>query len=179
MRAGRADALASPDGGPRLGTTGRAPDVDDIARVTVQSWRETYSGILADHHFDDDALERRREQWAQFLATDPLPARLVVATVDDEVVGFACAGDARAAEQGFPAARPLHLYAIYVLAAHHGSGLGQALLDDVLGGEPAQLWVLRGNARAIAFYARNGFVPDGVEFTDPDDPAMLEVRLVR
>ncbi|MGD9985170.1 N-acetyltransferase family protein [Pseudonocardia sp.] len=157
----------------------RVDDVDGIARVTVRSWRETYSGILADHHFGDDALERRRRQWTQFFATDPLPARLVVATADGQVVGFACAGDATAAEQGFPAARPLHLYAIYLLAAHHGGGLGQTLLDEVLDGDPAQLWVLRDNDRAIAFYARNGFAPDGVEFTDPDDPAMVEVRMVR
>ncbi|MFB9745275.1 GNAT family N-acetyltransferase [Pseudonocardia sulfidoxydans] len=154
-------------------------DVDGIARVTVRSWRETYAGILAEHHFDGGAYDRRREQWTRFFASDPPPGRLVVATVDGEVVGFACAGDAHAAEQGFPAARPLHLYAIYVLAAHLGSGLGQALLDEVLDGAPAQLWVLRGNDRAIAFYTRNGFAADGVEFTDPDDPAMVEVRMVR
>ncbi|ODT99240.1 MAG: hypothetical protein ABS81_26090 [Pseudonocardia sp. SCN 72-86] len=163
----------------RLVRPARSDDVDAIARVTVLSWREAYSGILAEHHFDDDALERRRHQWTQFFATDPLPARLVVATVGGEVVGFACAGDATAAEQGFPAVRPLHLYAMYLLAAHHGSGSGQALLDAVLGDEPAQLWVLRGNTRAIAFYARNGFAPDGVEFTNPDDPAMVELRMVR
>lgn len=158
---------------------GQPGDVDGIARVTVLSWRETYSGVLADRHFDDGALERRRDQWTQFFASDPPPGRIVVATANDEVVGFACAGDAGVAEQGSPAARPLHLYAIYLLAAHHGGGLGQALLDEVLGGEPAQLWVLRGNDRAIAFYARNGFAPDGVEFTDPHDPAMVEIRMVR
>ncbi|ODU11263.1 MAG: hypothetical protein ABT15_23040 [Pseudonocardia sp. SCN 73-27] len=56
-------------------------DVDGIARVTVRSWRETYAGVLADHHFDDGALDRRRDQWTRFLTMDPLPGRLVVATV--------------------------------------------------------------------------------------------------
>ncbi|WP_141566569.1 GNAT family N-acetyltransferase [Pseudonocardia sp. N23] len=68
---------------------------------------------------------------------------------------------------------------MHLLAVHHGNGLGQALPDAVLGDEPAQLWVLCTNARAIAFYPRNGFAADRAEFTDPRDPAMVELRMAR
>ena len=55
---------------------------------------------------------------------------------------------------------------VNVLAVHHGSGLGQQLLTQALAATastgPASLWVLRGNDRARAFYARNGFAPDGL-----------------
>jgi ribosomal protein S18 acetylase RimI-like enzyme len=104
-----------------------------------------------------------------------------VALLNETVIGFANAGDAVGpdAEHGVPPARPLHVFSIYLRASAHGVGTGQALLDAVVGDEPAQLWVLRGNARAIAFYRRNGFTFDGAEYADPADPGLVELRMVR
>jgi len=53
------------------------------------------------------------------------------------------------------------------------------MLEAVLQDDPAQLWVLRSNDRAIAFYERNGFAVDGVEFIDPSEPSLVELRIVR
>ena len=96
-------------------------------------------------------------------------------------MGFANSGDSVGpdAEHGFPAARPLTLFSIYLLTDLHGTGAGQALLDAAIGDSPAQLWLLRGNSRATAFYERNGFVFDGTEYTDPTDPNLIELRMVR
>lgn len=33
--------------------------------------------------------------------------------------------------------------------------------------------------RAIAFYQRYGFAFDGVEYSDPADPNLIELRMVR
>jgi GNAT superfamily N-acetyltransferase len=158
-----------------------ASDAEGIARTHVESWRETYSGVLDERFFSDEALARRLEFWNGYLAMDPRPGRTAVAVRDQEVIGFANAGQAVGpdAEHGFAAARPLHLFAIYLLAAAHGTGVGQGLLRAVIGDDPAQLWVLRGNARAISFYKRNRFVFDGVTYTDPADPDMVELRMVR
>ncbi len=158
-----------------------AADAEDVARVHVEAWRETYSGILADHHFSDEALSRRKQFWTRYLSLEPRPGRMVVAERGGVRVGFANAGEARGpdAEHGFPPARSLHLFSIYLLAAAHGSGLGQSMLEAVLQNDPAQLWVLRGNDRAIAFYERNGFAVDGVEFIDPSEPSLVELRMVR
>lgn len=157
-----------------------ASDAASIARVHVDAWRETYAGVLADHHFSEEAFIRRKQFWAGYLSLAPRPGRMVVAERGGVVVGFANSGAARGpdAEHGFPPARPLHLFSIYLLAGDHGTGLGQSTIDAVLRDEPAQLWVLRGNRRAIAFYARNGFVSDGVEFIDPSDPNLVELRMV-
>lgn len=78
-----------------------------------------------------------------------------------------------------PPARNLQLYTIYLLTAAHGTGLGQSMIEAVVGDAPAQLWVLRANDRAIAFYKRNGFAADGVEFTDSAEPNRAEIRMVR
>jgi ribosomal protein S18 acetylase RimI-like enzyme len=158
-----------------------ASDAESVAQVHVHAWRETYFDVLADHHFSEAAFGRRRQFWTDYLSLTPRPGRTVVAERGGAVVGFANSGEARGpdAEHGFPPVRPAQLFSIYLLASVHGSGLGQSMLDAVLGDQPAQLWVLRGNDRAIAFYARNGFVADGTEFIDSTDPNLIELRMVR
>lgn len=156
-------------------------DAQGIARVHLDSWRETYSGVLDDRFFSEEAFARRLRFWNRYLSMEPRRGRLAVAVNHGSIIGFASSGDAVGpdAEHGFTPVRPLHLFAIYVVASAHGTGAGQSLLDAVVGTEPAQLWVLRGNARAISFYQRNGFAFDEVEYTDPDDANMVELRMVR
>ncbi|WP_245631536.1 GNAT family N-acetyltransferase [Curtobacterium ammoniigenes] len=156
-------------------------DAAGIARAHVESWRETYAGTLDARFFSEDAYARRLGFWSGYLAREPRPGRMAVAEQDRVIIGFANAGDAVGpdAEHGFTPARRLHLFSIYLRAAGHGTGAGQALLDAVVGDEPAQLWVLRGNARAISFYRRNGFSFDGVEYRDPADANLIELRMVR
>jgi ribosomal protein S18 acetylase RimI-like enzyme len=159
----------------------RLSDAAGIARVHVDAWRETYTGMVPEHFFDEAAFERRTRYWAGYLSMTPEPGTLFVAERDDHIVGFANSGKARGpdAEKGFEPSRPLHLFSIYVLAADHGSGAGQDLLNAVLGDQPAQLWVASANARARRFYERNGFKTDGIEFVDPDIDGLVEIRMVR
>ena len=158
-----------------------ASDAESIARVHVDSWRETYAGVLGEDHFSEAAFSRRLQFWTSYLSLAPRPGQMIVAELDDVVVGFACAGEARGpdAEHGFVPARALHLFSIYLREGAHGGGLGQLMIDAALRDEPAQLWVLRGNQRAIAFYRRNGFEADGVEFIDPADPNLVTLRMIR
>ena len=59
------------------------------------------------------------------------------------------------------------LHAIHVLPELHGSGAGQLLHDHMVAEfwswncSMAHLWVLEGNARAQAFYRRNGWALNG------------------
>ena len=62
--------------------------------------------------------------------------------------------------------------AIYALADAWGRGVGRALMDAALAGlasggfTEVMLWVLEGNERAIRFYERAGFQPDGATKID-------------
>ena len=156
-------------------------DAAELARVHTAIWREAYSGMMPERLLGDESRVRREQMWARVLFADPAPSRTVVAEADGAIIGFASAGDAFAhdEEKLLTPARTLQLYAINLLAAHYGTGVGQQLLDAAIGDEPAQLWVARDNPRARAFYARNGFAPDGVEFADPSLDGLVEVRLVR
>lgn len=54
------------------------------------------------------------------------------------------------------------LSSLFTMPEAHGTGLGHALLEAALpDDEPAYLWVMRRNPRAVRFYAKHGFVPDG------------------
>lgn len=173
-------------------------DAAAVARVHVQGWHETYTGRMPQSMLDRLDLERLTRVRRELLERERLltdrrapadrswpgagdgrghdPGRTWVAVTAGEVIGFAVSG----ASRDDPPATALELYAIYVLAAHHGSGAGQALLDAAVGDAPASLWVLDDNPRARAFYARNGFRPDGALKDDAGwGETISEVRLVR
>jgi ribosomal protein S18 acetylase RimI-like enzyme len=83
---------------------------------------------------------------------------VVVATGQDgEIVGFASAGPSR--DEDAPTG--WELYAINVLAAHHGTGIADQLINAVIAQRAATLWVVADNARAQGFYRRHGFGVEG------------------
>lgn len=102
----------------------------------------------------------------------------VVAEADGALVGWALRGPSRADDALIKPARPMELYSLYVAAP--GAGLGQRLLDELLEGGPAEIWVFEANVRAQRFYERNGFRPEGAcHVYRPDIAGLVEVRLVR
>lgn len=150
-------------------------DALEIAGVHVQSWRETYTGLVPERFFGAAARQARLALWTRLLADPATRGGIRVATSNDAVIGFA--GIGRPAEADPARERALHM--LYVLRAHHGTGAGQALFDAVLGERPAQLWVAEANPRAIRFYERNGFRADGTVLVDPALEELREIRMVR
>ena len=138
-------------------------DAADLGRVHQQCWVETYDSLVTPEFWEHSTEARRIGMWERMLRRDEPGRRLVVAAVDGEIVGFALAGPFLAREHpGHEPAHDLEVRMLYVLRSHHGTGIGQQLLDAVLSvDEPAQLWVAERNPRAQAFYRRNGFEPDG------------------
>jgi ribosomal protein S18 acetylase RimI-like enzyme len=51
--------------------------------------------------------------------------------------------------------------------------------DGVVGGRAASLWVAADNRKAVGFYTRLGFTPDGAEDTIADWEGLREIRMVR
>lgn len=143
------------------------------AAMHAACWREAYGPYadpdrLAERLADTD---RWVSAWTKHLIDGP---PRILAEADGELVGFSVVGPSRD-EDG---ATPYELYAIYVRAAHWGTGLGQRLWEAVRPDGPCSLWVLEANARARGFYARNGFAPDGSR-EHYDDLGAWEIRMVR
>jgi ribosomal protein S18 acetylase RimI-like enzyme len=159
-----------------------AEDAAGIAYVHTEVWREAYGDLLP-----ADFLARRvitADRWLDWLA-QPLPRSSVEVALDDagRVIGFATTGPAFGPVGAGEDESVGQLYAIYVLASYWGSGIGyglhRAAIHDLraAGFSEAQLFVLPGNARAIAFYERQGWSDRGIETEDDLDGVRVTERL--
>ncbi|MEO7071048.1 MAG: GNAT family N-acetyltransferase [Nostocoides sp.] len=92
----------------------------------------------------------------------------------EEVLGFASGGPSQEADP----ACAWELYAVNVVRAAYGTGLGHDLVAAVTRDRPSHLWVLVENSRARAFYAKEGYVADGAERMH-EASGCLEIRMVR
>ncbi|ACL38816.1 GCN5-related N-acetyltransferase [Pseudarthrobacter chlorophenolicus A6] len=159
-----------------------AADVEPLADVHIRCWQETYRGMLSDAFLAAADKEGRLALWRHLLDR-PEPAEAWVACDGDTVVGFAGTRSVPAPDspEGHPPPRsgPLELWGLYLLASRQGLGLGRQLISTALGTRAASLWVAAGNSRAIGFYRRFGFEPDGVEDTLADWEDLPEIRMVR
>jgi ribosomal protein S18 acetylase RimI-like enzyme len=138
-------------------------DAAEVARIQVGTWRTAYAGLIADDVLAGLSEERKTRAWADRLPAAPPVACLVAGSPP---VGFVAAGPPEAVgavgETGTG-----EVYAIYVEPTSWGRGLGRDLLaaaEDRLraaGFARAGLWVLTTNARARAFYERQGWSTTG------------------
>ena len=135
-------------------------DADAIAGVSVRGWQAAYQGLMAADHLAGLSVQRRSATWRQ--AIESGRDHILVARADDgNVLGFSCCATARDLDTPPGAAE---LIALYLDPAAwrqgHGRRLWQASRDAMVarGHTSMTVWVLAGNARAIAFYQAVGFV---------------------
>ena len=86
--------------------------------------------------------------------------RAVVAVADDEIVGFA-----RAITDGISNG---YVSMVIVAEQHRRQGIGQALVERLIGSEPNITWVLRaGREGAAEFFDKLGFAPSTTAMERP------------
>lgn len=161
--------------------TPTAADAPVLADVHRRCWVETYTGQVSDGFWEGFTAASLIPLWERVAAGNSPLRSSALAEADGEVVGLAMAGPSSVREHpAFPPVRERQLFMLYVLASHHGTGAGQALLEAVAGEDPAQLWVAAENPRAQAFYRRNGFHPDGARVAgSPTADEIPVLRMVR
>ncbi len=139
----------------------REGDARPVSRVHVACWQEAYAGIIPDSYLASLTTDRREAMWSgliQQMKQGKSANRLLVAEAPDgELIGFACAGPARDAVETFDS----EVSAIYLKKAHHGEGVGSALMREQMRWLSAQgksrmmLWVLESNPTR-SFYENIG-----------------------
>ncbi|WP_234434162.1 GNAT family N-acetyltransferase [Streptomyces sp. NRRL F-5126] len=139
-------------------------DCAAVAAVRVGGWRFAYEGMMPRAFLEAMSVEADTAvRRAQFLAAGDRVVNLVAERAG-EVVGWGCWGPAR--DEDAPAGTA-ELYALYVRPGHVASGVGRALMAEVVaravdaGSARIWLWVAAGNARARRFYGLAGFAADG------------------
>lgn len=151
-------------------------DAEAVVLMQTLAHEECYPHLLSADFFRRRraAIPERVERRRTFL--DTAEPRVLALDADDTIVGYADAGPGR--EDDRP--EELELYSIYTLRRTYGTGLGAALMSAAVGSGPAYLWVLENNPRALAFYLKQGFRPDGKRNTLPPEwESLPELRLVR
>lgn len=154
-------------------------DIDGIARVFLSCWRGSYAAVLPRRLVEAMTDEEATTLWTRALGE----ARRgdVIVAESTEAAGPAILGVTRFALGGDGEGA---VHSLYVSPLAQGQGVGSRLLTaaaDALaaaGATTAHLWVFASNAPSIAFYRRQGWLPDGdarvqEAFGEP------EIRLVR
>ena len=133
-------------------------DLDRLSLIASATFMETFAGEIAgDALIGHCNVQHRPDYLAKLLAAG---ARAWLAELDGTPIGYALLNEPEleAAREG-----DIELKKIYVLSRFHGTGLAPRLFDAALAGaqgrERLLLGVKEDNDRAIAFYAKVGFVP--------------------
>ena len=143
---------------------GRPDDIEQVAAIKVDNWRDTYASllppaVLAQFMDRDHVLDELRESTAR-----PDAIFLVTQDAAGSVTGFALAY----LEQG----PDPWLESLHVASADRGKGVGTALLKALAGILEAKgyrtlsLGVVKGNAAAGRLYRRLGAKLVGIEPTE-------------
>ena len=131
-------------------------EIKGKAFVHWKAWQEAYPGMIRQDYLDRLTIEKCEQiafNWQD---------GLYIAKDGDRVIGFVGYGHR---EEDPPMVG--EVFALYTLSEYYGKGVGlllmKAALDCLNGYEEVCLWTLKNNKRAIRFYQKCGFVPDGRE----------------
>lgn len=140
-----------------------AGDVEGMARVSVDTWRLTYYGILPAGYLARMRLPAHETQRRRLMASPDTAHFVAEEPLTGETVGFASAGPARGGAPGVSA----EIYELYVQNGFQREGLGRGLVRAARAWLADQghgsmiVWVLADNP-ARGFYERLDGRPAGL-----------------
>ncbi len=160
-------------------------DADAIAAAHIASWRAAYTHIFPASIFDSPDFDRSRvELWRRWSHSPTADRRLVVATVDHRVVGFAHTG-CRDESDETDRTRCGELLGFYAHPDVWGTDVAPLMMESAISSLRdldvcrAVVWTLADADRARRFYEKSGWSPTGETDTwarYPDHP-VAEVQL--
>ena len=156
-------------------------DIGQIAEIHVRASREAYGDIYPAQHFQSFTVAARVKAFSGLL--DEARTEIVVAETT-EIEGFTVHAPTRDADTD-----PFEVYeiqSIYVNPLNWSQGVGTSLMmaaeefAEREGFKRVTLWVLEGNRRAMRFYHRLDYQPDGLtKKTTLGEKELRERRLVK
>lgn len=130
----------------------RMEDAQAIAVVHVNSWKETYAGIISQAYLSQLSYMERTALWKKIIASG---AKVFVAeNQDGEIVGFGNGGKERSG--AYPSYQG-EVYALYLLKAYQRQGIGKEIVKRIVAYLHTQhlqgmlIWVLADNP-SVGFY---------------------------
>jgi GNAT superfamily N-acetyltransferase len=137
-------------------------DAASIARVVVDTWRTTYTGIVPQDYLDSLSYEKATSRWQERLSdmAKLWPGWFTYVVEDDngEVIGFAGGGPS----QGYGLPFSGELGFIYLLKSHQRQGIGRQMAATVAlrlkkqGHNSMLVWVFSANPYRAFYEALGG-----------------------
>ena len=164
-----------------------AGDVAEVARIQVDTWRFTYSGILPDEALAGLTVQAAEAAWNPAVLSPPsLRHHVLIALEGQSTVGFTALGPAEDLQPEDP--EPAATVAVGPLIVEprwrrrgHGSRLMAAAIDHARGDgmTRAVAWVPESDTGTREFLVGAGWSPDGlVRALDTGAGELREQRLV-
>ncbi len=139
--------------------TAVAKDASGIARVHIDTWRDTYAGVIPspvllrmDHH-------QRAAEWSRVLRSSSRNDTVIVAEdADGAIIGFGSCGRVKGVKLPYQG----EVYTLYVHPNFQGQGVGMSLLGRLFrvlltkGFDSALIWVLADNPARFFYQAMGG-----------------------
>jgi len=132
-------------------------DLQSIAELHAQSWRENYSDVLSDKYLNEEVYSDRTAVWEERFSSPAANQFVLIAEVDNEFCGFVCVFGANHPKFGTIVDN------LHVKSNIKGKGVGTKLLVAAAKwafihyeNERLYLEVLESNSKAIAFYEHLG-----------------------
>jgi ribosomal protein S18 acetylase RimI-like enzyme len=132
-------------------------DLESLAKLHAESWRESYRGIFPDNFLDNDVWEERRSSWKSRLTYPKQNQRVLIAIEESQICGFICAFGNESSKWG------TFIDNLHVAKSAQGKGVGKQLMyliakwsDELFENKGLYLEVLEDNLNARSFYHRIG-----------------------
>lgn len=131
-------------------------DIPEVAKLHIDSWAKTYEHIIEQEYLDNmkNNLNRRIERMTNEFSL----RKMIVATVDDEIVGFSEFVFSREFSEDLEI--DCELCGLYVKNEYLNLGIGTALFEYVVklfkdaNKKRMGLWCVKENKPAISFYEK-------------------------
>ena len=131
-------------------------DIKGVSRVYVDSWRNTYRGLVPNDYLDTLSYEEAEKKWIDFLNNENEPFIYIAINDAGKVIGFASGKSID--EENFDG----ELYSLYLLQESRGLGIGRQLVSAIAkhfkekGIYSMMVWVMKQNKSGLGFYERMG-----------------------
>lgn len=102
----------------------RRDDAADVAQVYIDSWHDTYPGVLPSALLRAMTAKGQTARWLSTIEAQGRESVLVAETAGFGIVGMASLGPARDKDLGYDG----EVYTLYVDPAFFGRGIGRSLL---------------------------------------------------
>ena len=155
-------------------------DIVEVAKLHVDSWYETYAGIISQDYLDN--MKNNIEKRIKRMKNEFNMRNMVVAILNNEIVGFSEFVFSNEFSKNLDI--DCELCGLYIKNGYKNLGIGSQIFEYVTNlfiendKKKMGLWCLKENNSAISFYKKKGGIIISEKILSIDDKEYSEIALL-